>query len=491
MCYNPVELKGDVHVLLSTQGERMITKMARSRIPDLRQCFWWRPVTVAVVGEPADEAQRRLAEGLLAAFAEGGHQVVPEPSELADRVDVMLAFYPVPDSEAPLLDRVPERRWPLGLDLIREYNLKKRPENLITVVTVRERLSGLPHTEVLEVARRTAGRIGTPRVVFVSGDPGSGRVDEVTLCTLEGGHPTIAGEDWAFLVGDLANRLVALACAKEVGGQYRVVKDALSRQDWLASPVPDDLIEAGRRMDQLGLLPPQLEISQFVSPALARVYERFLNMKQFSEGTLCAWDPRLNLMMITGSGSWGVDKRRLKREEVVPIGGVSEEGVLVHAPEGMTTKGPSVETREFVEAFLRAPRVRLRATETGWAVDADGPVEAPLIRSIIHAHVGVVEVDERWVEHVAPNRRAFPYAFGCGTNLMLEVTADALSRSRALHDPEDPRAAVLWEFDNHGIAVAELWKGEPRPRAIQLTLDMFDPGVVGAIRYRPDEVVQV
>jgi len=469
----------------------MVFKMTRSRTLDLRQCFWWRPVTVAVVGEPADEAQRRLAEGLLAAFEEGGHQVVPEPGELADRVDVMLAFYSVPDSDAPLLERVPERKWPLGLDLIREYDLQKRPENLITLVTVRERLSALSHTEVLEIARSTAGRIGTPRVVFVTGDPRSGRVDEVTLCTLEGGHPTIAGEDWAFMVRDLANRLVALACAREVGGQYRVVRDALPYRDWLASPVPDDLVMAGRRMDRLGLLPPQLEIAQFVSPGLARIYERFLNMKQFSEGTLCAWDPRLNLMMITGSGSWGVDKRRLKREEVVPIGGVSEEGVLVYAPEGVTTKGPSVETREFVEAFLRAPKVRLRQTEKGWAVDEGGPVEAPLIRSIIHAHVGVVGVDERFVEHVPPNRRAFPYAFGCGTDLMLEVTADALSRSRALHDPDDPRAAVLWEFDNHGIAVAELWKGEPGQRAIQLTLDMFDPEVVGAIKYRPDEVVQV
>ncbi len=465
--------------------------MMHRNVPDLRACSWWRPVTVALVGEPTDAAQRRLAEGLLAAFEEGGHQLVPEPAKLADRVDIMLAFHAIPDADKPLLERIEERERPLGLDLIRAFNLKKRPENLITLVTVRERMSLLPHTDVLEVARTTAARVGTPRVLFVSGDPASGRVDEVTLCTLEGGHPTIPGDDWAFMVGDLANRMVALACAQEVGGRYRVIQDALSYEDWLASPVPDDLVQAGHRMDRLRLLPPQIAVSHYVSPGLARIYERFLNMKKFSEGTLCAWDPRLGLMMITGSGSWGVDKRHLKREDVVPIGGVSEEGVLVYAPEGVKTKGPSVETREFYEAFLRAPKVRLRPTEGGWAVDENGPVEAPLIRSIIHAHVGVVDADERLVEHVPPNRRAFPYAFGCGTDLMLEVTAEALSRSRALHDPGDPRAVVLWEFDNHGIAVAELWKGEPRPRAIQLTLDMFDPDGLGAIRYRPDEVVQV
>ncbi len=460
-------------------------------VPDIRECSWWRPLTVALVGEPFDEAQKRLSDGLLATFEEEGHHIIHQPEKFPGRVDIMLTFHEIPQGDAPLQDRIEERHWPLALHLKREFGLEKRPENLITFVTISESLREMPHLEVVEIARIAMTRIGTPKVIFITGEPGSGRVEEVTLCTMEGGHPTISGDDWPYLLRDLSNRLVALACAQEVGGRYRVIKDALSREDWLSSSIPDDLIEAGHRMDQLDLLPPLLELSQWVSPSLARVYERFMNMKHFSEGMLCAWEPELNLMMVTGSGSWGVDKRHLEREDVVPIGEVSEGSILVYAPEGMATKGPSVETREFFEAFLRAPTVRLRKVGKAWRIDPDGPVEAPLIRSIIHAHVGIIDVDDRLVEWVPTNREKFPYPFGCGTDLMMDVTLDALSRSNALHDPDDPRAVVLWNFENHGIAAAELWKGEPREHAIQLTLDMFDPEAVGAIRYTPDRIVQV
>lgn len=460
-------------------------------LPDIRECSWWRPVTVALAGEPFDEAQKRLSDGLLATLEERGHNIIPQPGKFPERVDLLFAFQEIPEGDAPLQERIRERDWPLALDLTKEFGLEKRPENLITFVTIPESLRRVPHLEVIEIARIAMARIGTPRVGFITGDPRSGRIEELTLCTMEGGHPTISGENWPHFLRDLSNRLIALACAQEVGDRYRVVENAIPREDWLSSHAPDELIRAGHRMDQLDLLPPMLDLAQWVSPILARIYERFLNMKHFGEGMLCAWAPRLDLMMVTGSGSWGVDKRHLEREEVVPIGGVSDEDVLVYAPEGMAAKGPSVETREFLEAFLQTPTVKLREMENGWAIDPNGPVEAPMIRSIIHAHVGVVEVDDRFVEWVPPNRKKFPYPFSCGTDLMMDVTLDALSRSSALHDPEDPRAVVLWDFENHGIAVAELWKGKPRKHVVQLTLDMFDPEAVGAIRYTPDRIVQV
>lgn len=460
-------------------------------LPDIRECSWWRPMTVALAGEPLDEAQKRLSDGLLATLEEGGHHIIPQPRKFSERVDIMFAFQEIPEGEAPLQERIRERQWPLGLNLQKEFGLEKRPENLITFATIPESLRRAPHLEVVEIARIAMTRIGTPKVVFITGESRSGRIEEVTLCTMEGGHPTISGENWPYLLQDLSNRLVALACAQEVGDRYRMVEDALPRQDWLSSPVPDELIQAGHRMDQLDLLPPLLDLAQWTSPHLARIYERFLNMKHFGEGMLCAWAPRLKLMMVTGSGGFGVDKRYLKREEVVPIGGVSDEDVLVYAPEGMATKGPSVETRELLEAFLQAPTVKLRETENGWTIDPDGPVEAPLIRSIVHAHVGVMSVDDRFVEWVTPNKEKFPYPFSCGTDLMMDVTIDALSRSSALHDPQDPRTVVLWDFENHGIAAAELWKGKPRDHAVHLTLDMFDPDAIGAIRYTPDKIVQV
>lgn len=127
---------------------------------DLRECTWWQPRTVAVLGEPSqgDRVQQQLLPQLLAAFEKQGHMVLSQPS---GTVNLMLGFYDIPDTDAPLVERIHERSTPFGLTLMREYGLKKRPENLVLLVTIRERLSTLPHMQVIEIAepwRRGLGR---------------------------------------------------------------------------------------------------------------------------------------------------------------------------------------------------------------------------------------------------------------------------------------------------------------------------------------------
>ena len=228
---------------------------------DLRECTWWQPRTVAVLGEPSqgDRVQQQLLPQLLAAFEKQGHMVLSQPS---GTVNLMLGFYDIPDTDAPLVERIHERATPFGLTLMREYGLKKRPENLVLLVTIRERLSTLPHMQVIEIARTVAARIGTPKVVFLSGDRETGRLDEATYCTLEGGHPT----DTIDIPARLCDRLVSMACARDVGGDYRVVENAIPRALWAKSRTPEALIEAGHRMAALRLLPAPKRVSEYVSP---------------------------------------------------------------------------------------------------------------------------------------------------------------------------------------------------------------------------------
>jgi hypothetical protein len=455
-------------------------------VSDVRATTWWKPRRVAVLGEPAPE-DRLLIEfltRLLTAFREQGHQIVDSHAE---DVHLMLAVGQVPDSTQGLAERIPERPLPLALTIMREFNLKRRPENLVMLVGIPERFSSLPHAETAEIARLYMARQGVPKVVFVSGDRRSGTLLEATTCTMEGGHPS----DTIDIAQRVCDRLVTAACAHEVGADYVVEENGLSREAWLASPTPEALVEAGRRMDRLGLLPAPKRIGGYVSENLARVYERYLGMKGFSEGMLFAYDPGTQTMMVTASGSWEVDKRALRRDEVVVIGGMRNGKLVVVAPPGVTPKGPSVEALEMFAMLGSVPRVRLRQTAHGeWTQDAKGEVEAPIVRAGIHVHIGVESADPAFIETVPANRQLYPYGFGCGTDLMCGLAQDAARRARAISDPADLRAFVRWPMLYHGDTVLELWKPGRAGRPLEALLDLYDPAKGGAIRYTPDHIHQ-
>ncbi|MDE3107941.1 MAG: hypothetical protein KGJ42_07280, partial [Acidobacteriota bacterium] len=210
---------------------------------DLRSCSWWRSLKVAFVGESRDLGtlgvyQRQLRES----FRQQGHVIVT--TDYVD-IDLLIDGVVIADGPKPLAERIPERAQPMMLSMVKDHQLKRRPHNLVTLVGVRESLLTWSHVDVVSTARVTMAKLGSPKIVFVSGAAAS----EVTYCTLEGGHPTETIE----LVNGLRDRLVASACAREVGGLYDVTPDAITRDAWLDTAIPDEIVRAGQRMDQLGL----------------------------------------------------------------------------------------------------------------------------------------------------------------------------------------------------------------------------------------------
>jgi hypothetical protein len=451
------------------------------QVIDVRACPWWRPLNVAFVGE--HRASARMAEyqsQLLESFRDQGHNIVT--TSAAD-IDLLIDVAMIPDGPEPLVQRIPERSQPLMLTVMKDYQLKRRPHNLIVLVGVDESLGSWSHVDVVSTARVAMGKIGSFKVVFVSGS-GS---DEVTYCTLEGGHPT----ETHAKVNGLRDRLVASASAREVGGQFDVINDAISQATWSATQIPDEIVRAGHRMHQLGLLPRPQKISDYVSPRMARVYERYLGLNGFSEGMLFAVDPLTGTTMVTASGSWDVDKRALHRDEVTALSGIVGGRVQVHAPVGIRPKGPSVEALEVLSLLEAVPRIRLsRDGSNGWRLDPSGEIEVPIIRSGIHAHVGVAFADDSLVETIEPDRQLYPYGFGCGTDLMCEVARSTVARSSAINDPKDRRRYVRWPMLYHGEMVVELWKEGAENVTFEGLLDLFDGAKGKAIRFRSDHVDQ-
>lgn len=452
-------------------------------VDDLRDCPWWRPVRIAVApDETADPLMTRFLPRLVDAFSSQGHEVSATPCGAAD---MLLVTASVPQRSGWLADRIEERRAPLAATAHRDHGMPGRPPHIVPLVGVGERMADLDHLSAVELGRVAMARIGTSKVLFVSGDRAQGRVAETTLCTLEGGHPTDMGDR----PDRVRDRLVAAACAREVGGAYDVVPGGLHVGAWRRTTVPDAIVEAGRRMDALGLLPPPRRVDEYVSPRMAALYQRLLGLSGFSEGTLFAFDPDTETVMVTASGSWDVDKRALRRDEVVPVDFRGDGRRLrVLAQDAGTAIRPSVEAAEIIALLRSVPTVRLGRDDTGtWVPRSDGPVEAPVVRAGIHTHLGIEAVDPARVESLPANRRLFPFGFGCGTDLMHHVVRDVAARSEAMRDLADPRAFVRWPTLYHGDTLVELWRPSSPRRPLEVLLDLFEDG---GIVCTPDHVDQ-
>jgi hypothetical protein len=133
------------------------------------------------------------------------------------------------------------------------------------------------------------------------------------------------------------------------------------------------------------------------------------------------------------------------------------------------------------------PTVRVTKDSSGaWVPDPHGEREVPLIRAGIHAHVGVTSSDASVIETVEADREEFPYGFGCGTDLTVEIARDTVRRSHAVNDSDDTRAYVRWPLLYHGEMAVELWKPGVPSQPFQGLLDIYGT----AVRFTPDDVPQ-
>ncbi|GAA1958603.1 hypothetical protein [Catenulispora subtropica] len=458
---------------------------------DLTALPWWRVCRVDAVA-PGEGPVPAFLEDLCKAFADQGHEV-GRPASVAGagrrvELDVLLVHIAVPPGPGTLLDRVQEQYPPLMVNLRRTGDVRGGVRNLVGVFEVDEPLAGAEHLEVVQLARVLMARVGAPKTLFLYPDPETGQILEATLCTMEGGHPSVTRD----IVRDIRDRLVAVACATEVNDRLDQVPAAVQPASFDAARSPRVLAAAGRRMGRLGLLPPPHRVSDYVSVGMAAAYQRYLGIKGFSEGMMFVYDPDLQALVVTASGSFEVDKRDLKPEDVVVVDHQLDGGRLrVLSVAGAAVKGPSVEAWEVCSLMAAAPKIRVSKDAGGvWRPDPEGTVEVPAVRGGLHAHVGVDEADETLIESIAPDRAAYPYGFGCGTDLMVDVAAATVRRSQAINDAEDKRSYVRWPMLYHGEMALELWTPEVPDEPLTGLLDLFDPAGRAAIAFRTDNVDQ-
>jgi hypothetical protein len=191
---------------------------------------------------------------------------------------------------------------------------------------------------------------------------------------------------------------------------------------------------------------------------------------QYSEGCYATWDPQLNGLIATITGSARpVDKDNLTDDELAVIVGVRPDGkgALVRHVEGKRNDPPSSEAVELMDMDSALPNLHI-------GPDGGNQQEVPVARSKLHGHRGVKAYDPRYVEHVFLKEPYYHYPVSCSTEAQARAIKAAFSGSEALVDPEDPRQVVFTILPGHGIVIVEKWVSGKAP--FQVIWEYMDKG---------------
>jgi hypothetical protein len=469
---------------------------------------WLCTVDVSFVPGPGLPPLERMVDGLLHTFRRLGHCV---RVDLDDETDVILTTAPF---GKPL-----DWREALLFTARRRFDLEHSPAIYTLVFTTPDELEGAlnrlrailsksppdpadydfpgladqAYRVLFEQGQRGGPILALQRVIqsqakcidvlLVVGDD---CLQEAYLFNLVGAYPRIPAEESDDFYEDIVTRIVTAESTHEVTGHVPV-GDPIPFDLWDRLDTPRAMCEAGRQLGLRDFFTDMVRIADLVNvPVVAASVS-----SQYSEGCFSTWDPTLDALVTTVTGSARpVYKGDISQEELAVIVGLRSDGsgALVRHVEGKLNAPPSSEAVEMVQMDQPLPRITLGST---W----DCQAKVPVVRSKLHGHRGIGAYDPRCVEYVsmAPPYQHYPVT--CATAAQARGIADAFARSEALQNPDDRRQIVFTVLPGHGTVIVEKWVPGTAPletiwRAIDLGSLQVDSHVPqGPIEYTrgPDD----
>jgi hypothetical protein len=333
---------------------------------------------------------------------------------------------------------------------------------------------------ILALARIIQSQSKSIRVILVVGDE---QPVEAYTFDLVGAYPRTDAFDLEEFYEDLSFRMLTALSTHEIT-EHQVLDDMVSQDEWQSSDIPAYMREAGLRLGKRDFFTEMVRIADLVDvPAVNDAVS-----SQYSEGCYATWDPHINGLVATITGSARpVDKDNLSDDELAVIVGVrlDGKGALVRHVEGNRNDPPSSEAVELMDIDSVLPRIRISSGEGNLQ-------EVPIARSKLHGHRGVKAYDPRFVEHVFLSEPYYHYPVSCSTEAQAQAIKVAFARSEALLDPEDPRQVVFTILPGHGIVIVEKWVPDKVP--FQVIWEYMDEGLLeidnlvpqGALTFSPD-----
>jgi hypothetical protein len=240
---------------------------------------------------------------------------------------------------------------------------------------------------------------------------------QVLFTTMERGHYAVADGDLASLANAVVQRLAPLARARLViDNDFRT---DLEPELWGGDEQTEEIAEAGRRLDELGLLPAPFPIEDLLDERDLRHVYRLYGIGGLSYGNLSARKDERRFWMSAS----GVDKSKLVQpgRDILLVSDYERElgRIVVSIPPGIEPRRVSVDAIEHWMIYQQHPSVE----------------------SILHVHA--------WMDGIPATELNFP----CGTEEL------ATSVAALLADEPDPARAVIG-LRNHGITATGASLGE-------------------------------
>jgi len=282
---------------------------------------------------------------------------------------------------------------------------------------------------------------------------------------LVGAHPRLDASDKEAFYTEIMYRIVTSTSTTAIT-EHQVVGNPVPSTIWKSLSTPAAMCRAGRELGKRSFFTEMVRVTNLVNvPAVNEAIA-----SQYSEGCFATWEPRVDALIATVTGSSRpVDKDKITENDLAVIVGVRPDGkgALVRHIEGHPNDPPSSEAVELIEMDAPLPRIQLEAE---WGIAA--PV--PVIRSKLHGHRGVSAYDPRLVEHVWLDPAYYYYPVSCATGAQAQGIRLAFSRSESLLNPSDPRLLVFTVLPGHGLVMVEKWV--PGKEPFQLLWEYMDAG---------------
>jgi len=452
---------------------------------------WLRPIHIACLNGDATPLVNQFHRELLQRFSRQGHIVQTEPNAETDVLLTSAPFgQPLDWRQAYLFTA--RRKFNLPHMPILFTTLHATPQQYQKLLDHFERALAKPSPDpqdfrfpglaptayqtlyeqgerggpILSLLRLVQAQAKCIRILLLIGED---EPLEAYTFDLVGAHPRTTAEQKEFFYEDLMLRILTAACTQEIT-QHQVVGEFIPIELWRSLATPAAMRQAGLELGKRNFFTNMVRIADLVNvPAVADAVA-----SQYSEGCFATWDPTLQALIATITGSARpVEKDNLSDDELAVIVGVRPDGkgALVRQVEGKRNDPPSSEAVELILMDRDLPRILLGET---WGFPA--PIEVPVTRSKLHGHRSIRAFDPNFVEHVHLDPAYYAYPVSCSTEAQAQAIHRAFSRSAALRNPQDPRQVVFTIMPGHGVVIVEKWVKGKQP--FQVIWEFMDRGLI-------------
>jgi hypothetical protein len=459
---------------------------------------WLKKIRVSYYPGITTPLINKVGQGLLESFKKQGHQVLADPRQGPD-VLITTAVFGKPVNwreslllrarrlfkleKAPMLFTIVHAQpseFDATLNALKNALEKEvpNPEDYIypglapmAFHTLHEQ--GRRGGTMLSLIRLVQSQSMSIRILLVIGDD---QPLEAYTFDMVGSYPRTPGVDEGFFYDDLVLRIVTAASTTEVT-DHIVVGEPIPRQVWDRLSTPGDMLTAGIELGKRHFFTEMVRVANLSSaPGLHEAVS-----SQYSEGCFATWDPIINGLVTTVTGSARpVEKYNLTEDDLAVIVGLREDGqgALVRQVEGKLNDPPSSEAVELVMMDKPLPEVVL-AADFGF----DEKLFAPVARSKLHGHRGIRSYHPHYVEHVALEEPYSTYLVSCSTEAQARAITSAFSHSESLQNPDDRKKLVFTIIPGHGLVVVEKWDPEKKP--FQTIWEYMDSGLLEVDNHIP------